>query len=219
MSVSSAETLLPPAQPLALPAHRAAAARLRLLAPLAWPALALALLAVVQLLFTPGFFQIKIAMAALRLAHRHPQSRHAGAAAVAGNDTGHRHRRHRSVGRRGDGAGRRGGRLPDRAAGGFAASRARRARLAAAGHPGGAWLSRWWRGCSTAFWLRCFRLQPIVATLILMVAGRGVAQLVTNGQIPTFQHPALSSSAPASVLALPFPLLIAVARCILMILR
>ena len=27
------------------------------------------------------------------------------------------------------------------------------------------------------------RIQPMVATLILMVAGRGIAQLITNGQI------------------------------------
>lgn len=29
------------------------------------------------------------------------------------------------------------------------------------------------------------RIQPLVATLILMVAGRGIAQLITNGQIIT----------------------------------
>ena len=31
-------------------------------------------------------------------------------------------------------------------------------------------------------------IQPIVATLILMVAGRGIAQLITEGQIVTFYH-------------------------------
>ena len=35
-------------------------------------------------------------------------------------------------------------------------------------------------------------IQPIVATLILMVAGRGVAQLINEGQIVTFQHEAFS---------------------------
>lgn len=35
-----------------------------------------------------------------------------------------------------------------------------------------------------------FRIQPLVATLILMVAGRGIAQLITNGDIVTFtNHP------------------------------
>ena len=32
-------------------------------------------------------------------------------------------------------------------------------------------------------------IQPIVATLILMVAGRGIAQLITGGQIITFNNP------------------------------
>jgi simple sugar transport system permease protein len=32
------------------------------------------------------------------------------------------------------------------------------------------------------------RIQPIVATLVLMVAGRGIAQLITNGQIMTIYY-------------------------------
>ena len=32
------------------------------------------------------------------------------------------------------------------------------------------------------------RIQPMVATLILMVAGRGIAQLITNGQIMTIYY-------------------------------
>ena len=32
-------------------------------------------------------------------------------------------------------------------------------------------------------------MQPIVATLILMVAGRGIAQLLTGGQIITIYYP------------------------------
>lgn len=39
-----------------------------------------------------------------------------------------------------------------------------------------------WNGSLVA-WLG---IQPIVATLILMVSGRGIAQLLTGGQIPTF---------------------------------
>ena len=35
-------------------------------------------------------------------------------------------------------------------------------------------------------------LQPIIATLILMVAGRGVAQLITGGQSPTFTNETLA---------------------------
>ena len=36
-----------------------------------------------------------------------------------------------------------------------------------------------------------FRLQPIITTLILMVAGRGIAQLITGGQIINFDDPTL----------------------------
>ncbi len=32
------------------------------------------------------------------------------------------------------------------------------------------------------------KIQPMVATLILMVAGRGIAQLITNGQIMTIYY-------------------------------
>lgn len=36
-----------------------------------------------------------------------------------------------------------------------------------------------------------FGLQPIVATLILMVSGRGIAQLLSNGQVINFENPTL----------------------------
>lgn len=48
-----------------------------------------------------------------------------------------------------------------------------------------------WNGILVAV----LKIQPFVATLILMVAGRGVAQLITSGQIVTFDSPALSGSA------------------------
>jgi galactofuranose transport system permease protein len=53
-------------------------------------------------------------------------------------------------------------------------------------------------------------LQPIVATLILMVAGRGAAQLITNGQIPTFQYKPFEFLGSGFLLGLPFPLMQAV---------
>lgn len=57
------------------------------------------------------------------------------------------------------------------------------------------------------------RLQPIVATLILMVAGRGVAQLITDGSIITFNNQGLAAVGNAAFLGLPIPvwLLLAVA--------
>jgi galactofuranose transport system permease protein len=37
-----------------------------------------------------------------------------------------------------------------------------------------------------------FRVQPIVATLILFIAGRGIAQVMTNGNLQTFTVPQFS---------------------------
>jgi simple sugar transport system permease protein len=57
-----------------------------------------------------------------------------------------------------------------------------------------------WNGVLVAF----VRLQPIIATLILLVAGRGIAQLVTEGQIPTFERPGFEYLGTGAFLALPF---------------
>jgi ribose/xylose/arabinose/galactoside ABC-type transport system permease subunit len=54
-------------------------------------------------------------------------------------------------------------------------------------------------------------MQPIIATLILMVAGRGVAQLVTNGQIITVYYPPYFFIGNGYLLGLPVALFIAVA--------
>ena len=48
-------------------------------------------------------------------------------------------------------------------------------------------------------------IQPIVATLILLVAGRGVAQLLNDGQIITFQNEALAFLGVGTLLGLPMP--------------
>ncbi len=49
------------------------------------------------------------------------------------------------------------------------------------------------------------RMQPIVATLILMVAGRGVAQLITAGQIITIYYAPYFFIGNGHLLGLPFP--------------
>ena len=51
-------------------------------------------------------------------------------------------------------------------------------------------------------------IQPIIATLVLMVAGRGIAQLVTEGAILTFNHPGLIFIGSGSLLGLPMPVVI-----------
>ena len=51
-------------------------------------------------------------------------------------------------------------------------------------------------------------IQPFVATLVLMVAGRGVAQLVTQGRIMTFVEPHLAGIGGGAWLGLPAPVVI-----------
>ena len=57
-----------------------------------------------------------------------------------------------------------------------------------------------WNGALVAF----LKLQPIVASLILMVAGRGIAQLLTDSQKPTFDVPAFNFLGTGFVLGVPF---------------
>lgn len=52
-------------------------------------------------------------------------------------------------------------------------------------------------------------MQPIVATLILMIAGRGIAQLITGGQIITIYYPPYSLIGNGYLLGLPVALVIA----------
>ncbi|MDI9519659.1 MAG: ABC transporter permease [Bacillota bacterium] len=52
------------------------------------------------------------------------------------------------------------------------------------------------------------KLQPIIATLILMVGGRGIAQIVTNGKQFTTQYTPFKFIGNGSFLGLPLPILI-----------
>ena len=54
-------------------------------------------------------------------------------------------------------------------------------------------------------------IQPIIATLVLMVAGRGIAQLITGGQIITINSPPYKLIGGGYVLGVPFAPLIACA--------
>ena len=59
-----------------------------------------------------------------------------------------------------------------------------------------------WNGALVAY----VGIQPIIATLILMVAGRGVAQLITDGQIINFTSPTMAYLGNGHFLGLPFTL-------------
>jgi simple sugar transport system permease protein len=64
-------------------------------------------------------------------------------------------------------------------------------------------------GLWNGFLVAVLRIQPIVATLILMVAGRGIAQLITEGRIVTFSSPSLAWLGGGSVFGVPAPVAIA----------
>jgi simple sugar transport system permease protein len=63
-------------------------------------------------------------------------------------------------------------------------------------------------GCWNGLLVGFFKVQPIVATLILMVAGRGVAQLITDGQIITFTDGRLTYIGNGGLFGLPFPVVL-----------
>jgi ribose/xylose/arabinose/galactoside ABC-type transport system permease subunit len=60
-------------------------------------------------------------------------------------------------------------------------------------------------GCWNGLLVGVLNVQPIVATLILMVAGRGIAQLITDGQIITFTDERLTYIGNGGLAGLPFP--------------
>ena len=61
-----------------------------------------------------------------------------------------------------------------------------------------------WNGVLVAYG----KIQPIVATLVLMVAGRGIAQLITNGQIITIYYAPFFYLGGGWLLGLPFAIFI-----------
>jgi simple sugar transport system permease protein len=63
-------------------------------------------------------------------------------------------------------------------------------------------------GLWNGFLVAVLGIQPIIATLILMVAGRGIAQLITEGRIVTFTSPDLGWFGTGAVLGLPVPVVI-----------
>lgn len=68
-----------------------------------------------------------------------------------------------------------------------------------------------WNGLLVAF----FDIQPIIATLILMISGRGIAQMITEGQSPTFTNDTLAFVGRGTIFGLPFPIYLAAAALII----
>jgi simple sugar transport system permease protein len=63
-------------------------------------------------------------------------------------------------------------------------------------------------GLWNGFLVAVLNIQPIVATLVLMVAGRGIAQLITAGAILTFDDDGLIFVGSGSAFSMPMPVVI-----------
>ena len=70
-------------------------------------------------------------------------------------------------------------------------------------------------GLWNGFLVAVLQIQPIVATLMLMVAGRGIAQLITEGQIVTFEREGLAWLGSGTLMYLPMPAIIAAVMLLL----
>lgn len=63
-------------------------------------------------------------------------------------------------------------------------------------------------GVWNGFLVAILGIQPIIATLVLMVAGRGIAQLITEGAILTFTNEGLIHIGSGTAFGLPMPVVI-----------
>lgn len=60
-----------------------------------------------------------------------------------------------------------------------------------------------------------FRIQPIIATLVLFIAGRGIAQVLTNGKIQTFSNPGFQALGTGHILGVPVQVMLMAAIVLL----
>jgi ribose transport system permease protein len=63
-------------------------------------------------------------------------------------------------------------------------------------------------GWFNGFLITRYSIQPIIATLVLFIAGRGIAQVLTNGNLQVFRVPEFQVIGLGRVLGLPFQLIV-----------
>jgi galactofuranose transport system permease protein len=63
-------------------------------------------------------------------------------------------------------------------------------------------------GVFNGFLVTRLNVQPIVATLVLFIAGRGIAQVVTDGSLQAFNNPAFQWIALGKIAGVPFQILL-----------
>jgi ribose transport system permease protein len=66
-------------------------------------------------------------------------------------------------------------------------------------------------GLFNGFLITRFGIQPIIATLVLFIAGRGIAQVVTNGNLQPFRNPEFQVIGLGRVLGVPVQVIIMLA--------
>lgn len=70
-------------------------------------------------------------------------------------------------------------------------------------------------GWFNGFLVTQFRIQPIVATLVFFIAGRGIAQVMTNGNLQVFKNPPFQFIAMGHVVGIPAQVVLMVVIAIL----
>lgn len=66
-------------------------------------------------------------------------------------------------------------------------------------------------GWFNGFLVTNFRIQPIVATLVLFIAGRGIAQVITNGNLQVFKNPEFQFIAMGRIAGIPVQVILMLA--------
>lgn len=65
-------------------------------------------------------------------------------------------------------------------------------------------------GIFNGWLITTFEIQPIIATLVLYIAGRGIAQVVTNGNLQSFKNPGFQFIGLGRPLGIPFQVILMV---------
>lgn len=71
-------------------------------------------------------------------------------------------------------------------------------------------------GTFNGFLVAVLKIQPFIATMILMVAGRGIAMLLTKGQITTVTSPPFKAIGAGFLFGIPMPIIIAIVLFVIM---
>jgi ribose/xylose/arabinose/galactoside ABC-type transport system permease subunit len=66
-------------------------------------------------------------------------------------------------------------------------------------------------GLFNGWFITRFHVQPIVATLVLFIAGRGIGQVMTNGNLQVFKNPDFQFIGLGRILGIPFQVLVMLA--------